>query len=600
MSVAAPTVRTMTEMGDLAPATELNAKRSRPAVVQPMLWSTGAGGSMELSLDDLALSDVTFVVLDLETTGAAPSEAGITEIGAVKVRGGEVMSEFQTLVRPPAPIPAFITVLTGITNAMVAASPPLSAVLPSFLEFIRGSVLVAHNAPYDIGFLRAACARYGYEWPAATVLDTLQLARHVLSRDEIRNHKLGSLAQFFGASVTPDHRALTDARATVDVLHGLIARIGSLGVYSLGELRRYTRRVPQATRRRRTLADGLPQGPGVYMFHDDKGRVLYVGTSVNIRTRVRTYFTAAEKRSRMGEMIARAAGVTPVPCSTSLEGKVREVRLIAQHAPPYNRRSRNPERAGWVKVTVEPYPRLSIVRQVLTDGATYLGPFTSRAQADLAVAALHEAFPIRRCTSRLPRQPSPSASACLLADLGRCPAPCVGGADEDDYAQIVDDVRAAFTHDARRVVDASLRRALSLSGTERFEEAAVHRDRMLSFLHGAARSQRLTPIASSREVIGARRLTQGGWEFALVRYGRLAGSAVSPPGVNPMPCVEALQAAGEVVAGDGPPWSAALPEETDLVVRWLELPGVRLVELDGTWSVPITGAQSHLHRQQDR
>jgi DNA polymerase-3 subunit epsilon len=588
----------MTEMGALTPQSELNAKRSRPAIVQPMLWSSGTGGGLELSLDDLSLADVTFVVLDLETTGTAPSDGGITEIGAVKVRGGEVISQFQTLVRPPAPIPPFITVLTGITNSMVAAAPPLSAVLPAFLEFIRGSVLVAHNAPYDIGFLRAACARYDYDWPPATVLDTLQLARHVLSRDEIRNHKLGSLAQFFGASVTPDHRALTDAQATVDVLHGLIARIGSLGVYSLGELRRYTRRVPQAVRRRATLADGLPASPGVYMFHDDAGRVLYVGTSVNIRTRVRSYFTAAEKRSRMGDMIARAAGVTPVPCRTSLEGRVREVRLIAEHAPPYNRRSRNPERAGWVKVTVEPFPRLSIVRQILPDGATYLGPFTGRIHADQAVAALQEAFPIRRCAGRLPRLPSPSASACLLAELGRCPAPCVGGVDEAGYAPIVDAVRAAITHEARPVVEASLRRAVALSGTQRFEEAAVHRDRLMSYLHGAARAQRLAPIARSPEVVGAQRRAGGGWEFALVRYGRLAGSAVSQPGIDPMPLVEALRATGEAVAGDGPPWSAALPEETDLVVRWLEQPGVRLVELHGTWAVPLGGAQAHLWRHQ--
>ncbi len=560
-----------------------------------MLWSTGRWGDIARDRDDEQnLADVCFVVLDLETTGKAPSEGGITEIGAVKVRGGEVVSEFQTLVQPPSPIPAFITLLTGISNSMVASAPALSAVLPSFMEFIRGSVLVAHNAPYDIGFLRAACGRYGYDWPPATVLDTLQLARHVLHQDEVRNHKLASLAHLFSASVIPDHRALTDARATVDVLHGLIARIGSLGVHTLGELRRYTRRVPQTTRRKRTLADGLPDGPGVYLFHDDRGRVLYVGTSVHIRTRVRSYFTAAEKRSRMAEMVARASGVTPVPCTTRLEGRVREIRLIAEHAPPYNRRSRNPERAGWIKVTVEPYPRLSVVRQVMADGATYLGPFTSRTQADQAVAALHEAFPIRRCLHRLPRHASPAASACLLAEIGRCPAPCIGQVDETGYAPVVDAVRAAITHEARPVVEANLRRAGSLSAGQRFEEAAVHRDRMMSFLHGAARAQRLEPIASSAEVIGAKRRERGGWEFALVRFGRLAGAALSPPGASPMPYVEAMQAAGEVVTGGSVPWSAALPEETDLIVRWLEQPGVRLVALEGTWAAPIAGAQSQL------
>jgi DNA polymerase-3 subunit epsilon len=330
------------------------------------------------------------------------------------------------------------------------------------------------------------------------------------------------------------------------------------------------------------------------MFHDDRGRILYVGTSTNIRTRVRTYFTAAEKRTRMAEMVARASGVVPVLCTTRLEGRVREIRLIAEHAPPYNRRSRNPESAGWIKVTVEPYPRLSIVRQVMADGADYLGPFTSRTQADQAVAALHEAFPIRRCMHRLPRHASPIASACLLADIGRCPAPCIGRVDESGYAPIVDAVRAAITHEARPVVEASLRRAVSLSAGHRFEEAAVHRDRLMSFLHGAARFQRMSPIAGSPELVGAKRRERGGWEFALARYGRLAGAAISPPGANPMPYVEAMQAAGEMVSGAGPPWSAALPEETDVIVRWLEQPGVRLVALEGTWAMPISGAQAQL------
>src|SRR5690606_9079188 len=102
------------------------------------------------TFDDLGvpLADTTFVVVDLETTGGSPDGSQITEIGAVKVRGGEVLGEFQTLVRPSTPIPPFITVLTGITNQMVASSPRIESVLPAFLEFARGAVLVAHNAGF--------------------------------------------------------------------------------------------------------------------------------------------------------------------------------------------------------------------------------------------------------------------------------------------------------------------------------------------------------------------------------------------------------------------------------------------------------------------
>src|SRR6476469_10291406 len=154
------------------------------------------------TFDDLGtpLSSVTFVVVDLETTGGSPAECGITEIGAVKVRGGEVVGEFQTLVNSGGAIPAFISVLTGITDGMVRGAPRIEAALPAFLEFASGSVLVAHNAGFDISFLKAAAARTGTAWPGFAVLDTLQLARQLVVRDESPNHRLGSLAQVFGAT----------------------------------------------------------------------------------------------------------------------------------------------------------------------------------------------------------------------------------------------------------------------------------------------------------------------------------------------------------------------------------------------------------------
>src|SRR5215471_1255782 len=139
------------------------------------------------------LREVTFVVLDLETTGGAPDGNGITEVGAVKVRGGELIGEFATLVNPGGPVPPFITVLTGITEAMVLPAPPISEVLPPLLEFLGDAVFVAHNAPFDTGFLKAACLRHGHQWPAPRVLDTAQLARRLLTGDEVANNRLGTL-----------------------------------------------------------------------------------------------------------------------------------------------------------------------------------------------------------------------------------------------------------------------------------------------------------------------------------------------------------------------------------------------------------------------
>jgi len=542
------------------------------------------------TLDELgtALSAVTFVVVDLETTGGSPAAAHITEVGAVKVRGGEVIGELQTLVNPAEPIPAFISVLTGITDRMVADAPRIDSVLPAFLEFARDAVLVAHNAPFDIGFLKAAAARTGHDWPRFPVVDTAHLARQLVTRDEAPNRKLSTLAQLFGAATTPDHRALHDARATVDVLHALLARVGNLGVDTLEELTTFSSRVSSAQRRKRYLAEGLPSAPGVYLFKDRQGRVLYVGTSRDIRRRVRTYFTASEQRTRMAEMVGIAESVTPVVCHTTLEAEVRELRLIAEHKPRYNRRSRHPERALWVKLTVEAFPRLSIVREVRDDGTRYVGPFSSRLAAESAIAALHEVVPLRQCTKKLSVRGR--SADCALAQMGRCGAPCTGSQSVEDYAVVVAEAAAVLGGDSREVVSALHERMGLLAGQERFEDAGAVRDRMLHLVRAAARAQRLAPLAASPEVVAARRSAAGGWEVVCVRFGRLAGTTTSPRGADPMPYIAALTASAEIVAPGTGPLPAATPEETEKVLRWLEAPGVRIVSLEGEWTCPVHGA----------
>ncbi|MBA3233025.1 MAG: DEDD exonuclease domain-containing protein [Propionibacteriales bacterium] len=549
--------------------------------------------AVQQTFDELgtSLRDVTFVVVDLETTGgSAAAGSSITEIGAVKIRHGEVLGEFQTLVRPSEPIPPFISVLTGITNSMVADAPRVDSALPAFLEFARGCVLVAHNAPFDIGFLRHYAGQLGLGWPRFDVLDTAKLARRVITRDDAPNCKLASLARLFNASTIPNHRALSDARATVDVLHGLMERLGNLGVHTLEELQTFSSRVSVAQRRKRHLAEQLPHSPGVYLFRDGRGRVLYVGTSKDLRARVRSYFTASETRSRMGEMVGLAESVDAITCTTPLEAEIRELRLIAEHKPRYNRRSKFPERVSWVKLTVESWPRLSLVRHVLDDDADYLGPFRSRATAEAAMAALHESFPIRQCSGRLPKKPS--RSACVLAEMGRCLAPCDGTASHDDYTITVESVRRSLDASPTQVTAAIRHRMELLAAAERYEEAASHRNRMTSFIRAAARTQRLRALTSCPEIVAARRGDDARWSVHVVRHGRLAAAGVIPAGVSAREWTDMLQlSADTVIPGPGPA-PAATPEESEKILRWLEQPGVRLVHVEGVWSCPVGGAES--------
>jgi DNA polymerase-3 subunit epsilon len=546
------------------------------------------------SFDELGrpLRDVTFCVVDLETTGgSAAAGSMITEVGAVKVRGGEVLGEFQTLVNPHQAIPAFIAVLTGITDTMVATAPRIEQVLPQFLEFAHGCVLVAHNAPFDVGFLKHFAEQQGRPWPRFEVLDTAKLARRVITRDDAPNCKLSSLAVVFKSTTTPNHRALSDARATVDVLHGLMSRLGNLGVHTLEELQTFSSRVTSAQRRKRHLAEGLPHAPGVYLFRDDRGRVLYVGTSKDLRTRVRTYFTASETRTRMGEMVGLAASVQGIECSTPLEAEVRELRLIAEHTPKYNRRSRFPERVHWIKLTREPWPRLSLVRHVIDDEADYIGPYASRRSAERSVAALHEAFPIRQCTPRMPKVPA--MSACALAEMGKCLSPCDGSVTAEDYARVVAELRGSLLHRPDRVIASLSRRMELLSAASRFEDAGSWRDRLSSFLRGAARTQRLRALTRCPEVVAARR-EDGRWAVHVVRHGRLAAAGVIPAGVHAGDWVARLRTGADTVVPGPGPTPATTAEESERILRWLEADGVRLVHVDGEWSCPVGGATKHL------
>jgi DNA polymerase III subunit epsilon len=209
----------------------------RPAVIARA--PSGFGGVPRARREPmgLELAELEFAVVDLETTGWSPEAAAITEIAAVRVRGGVRRGEFASLVNPGVPVPPGIEDLTGISDLMLAAAPDLAQVVPGLLAFAEGCVLVAHNAPFDIGFLVAACGACGLAWPGFTVLDTVMLARHVMDPDEVPDCKLGTLAGFFRAGTSPCHRALADARATADVLGWLIRRLAHRGVRTLDELR---------------------------------------------------------------------------------------------------------------------------------------------------------------------------------------------------------------------------------------------------------------------------------------------------------------------------------------------------------------------------
>jgi DNA polymerase-3 subunit epsilon len=203
-------------------------------------------------VEERTLVETTFAVLDLETSGGSPRlGAGITEIGVVKVKGGQILGTFQSFVDPGHSLPVFITQLTGISDEMLISAPFIDEILPTLFDFLGSAnetVVVAHNSPFDLSFLKAAAKAHEMDWPDYVTVDTARLARAVLDRDEVINCKLSTLADFFGATTSPNHRALDDAMATVDVLHGLIERLTGFDVHSFEQMRNFPSRKKRVKR----------------------------------------------------------------------------------------------------------------------------------------------------------------------------------------------------------------------------------------------------------------------------------------------------------------------------------------------------------------
>ncbi len=521
------------------------------------------------SFDDLSspLFDVPFCTLDLETTGGSPRDCEITEIGAVKHRSGEQIGTFQTLVDPGMQIPPSITILTGITQAMVVDAPRIETALPALLEFLGDSVLVGHNVRFDLSFLNAAAERLGYGALPNRWVDTAALARRLV-RPEVRNLKLRTLAAHFRSPVTPNHRALEDARATAHVFHALLERAGTIGATNLDDLLSLPRARGSAHYSKIRMTDGLPRAPGVYIFKDRHGVPIYVGKATNLRSRARQYFYGDKRRS-IANMMRELNSIDHRPCETLLEAEVTELRLIHTHRPRYNRRSRPPKSSHFVKLTKEAYPRLSIVRAVRTDGLLYLGPFRSKKKADQVVHAIWDGLPLRRCRSR----PGSRTGKCAPAQLGLALCPCDGSLSTAQYDLIVQRFITSVRSAPELLLVPLAERMTQLSDRQRYEEAAWLRDRYEA-LAGALEAR---SIWCALEQAGVMRLEDRKGHEIIVDHGRFAGGAGT---LLDLP--QTVQRVSTSVPDD-----VGTAEEARLIWRWLESGDLKLVECTGLLALPI-------------
>jgi len=532
---------------------------ARPFARSVVSEALSRASSVELqpSLDAVGTpsSSGHWIVVDLETTGLGAG-AEITEIGAVRVRDGAVVDEFSSLVKPSRPIPPFITSLTGITPAMVADADPIACVLERFMEWSglaasASPVLVAHNASFDVGFLRRAARACARPWPRVRVVDTLALARLALPRPLVRNHKLGTIASYFGTATVPEHRALGDARATAEILLGFIDLLAGAGATDVEDLIALTDQAPARRPSTPDFVADLPASPGVYHFIDTAGDTLYVGSASSLKSRVGSYYTKGEKRPKVQRMVSLAAGVRPYPTASILEARIRELRDINTLAPPYNSASTRQGSQHWV-IAEAGRPRV-VSSVTLDDLPRALGPFGTRAHAQRAAGAIERV---------------------LTQDV------------HDSSHAILDEAVAASSAAVPHALT-SLMERLSAQGL--FEAAAGARDELSAYMAGVERSTMRPILAAPRIIWGSRRDgEQPGWILHVASHGRHLSSVVVPPRSDPSPWIDVLRSTEPVDTG-GMAAAAASWAETSLLCTELCREGVRLVEWNGPlpWAQPV-------------
>jgi DNA polymerase-3 subunit epsilon len=418
------------------------------------------------------LPGAEFLAVDTETNGLGGELCELTEVGAVLVGGGELHETFDSLVRPERPLSRGIQRFTGISQGMVDGAPPPEEVLPELAELLHGRVLVAHSARFDTRVLRQAFERTGLDWPDPPALCTVMLARRFAPLAGRR--ALAPLADSLGIEVTEVHRALPDALTCARVFCALFPKLCAnahtvAGALDLLRSRRRARKTEPGERippSERPDLSTLPDDPGVYIFRDERGRPLYVGKSVSLRSRARAHFCAPAGWTE------RAAIVDYRPTNSELGALVLENRLIKDWRPAGNRALKRTDRYCYLRCRLDiPYPVLEVAAEPAAGHAVNVGPLGSRALAGELVDQLTSLYRLRHCGRSLRTREHPSA----YGQMGRCVSPCLGDLDPNAYRRQVD---AALAHFERPGAGEALlaeldRRMQEAARAERYERAAA-------------------------------------------------------------------------------------------------------------------------------
>ena len=419
-----------------------------------------------------SLAPAEFVAVDTETNGYGGDLCEMTEVGAVLVGGGELHETYDSLVQVERPLSRGIQRFTGITQGMVDGAPPADEVLGELADLLDGRVMVAHNARFDVGVLRQAFERAGLDWPKPPVICTVALARRFAPL--VRKRGLASLAGSLGIEVDEVHRALPDALTCARVFCALFPKLcaNAITVGDALDLLRSRRRARKTEpgeaipRDQRPDLSTLPDDPGVYVFRDERGKPLYVGKSVSLRSRARAHFCAPAGWTERAEIVDYR------PTNSELGALVLENRLIKQWKPAGNRALKRTDRYCYLRCRLDiPYPVLEVASEPAAGHAVNIGPLGSRALASELADQLTSMYRLRHCGRTLKVREHPSA----YGQMGRCVSPCLGDLDPNAYRRQLDLALGHFEEPGagEALIEELDRRMREASDAQRFERAAT-------------------------------------------------------------------------------------------------------------------------------
>lgn len=545
------------------------------------------------------LTGIPYVVLDVETTGLKPTRQRVIEIAAVRLCDGREAGLFSTLLQPDRRLPAYITELTKITQAMLEEAPRFAAIVDDLLRFLGDDPIVGHNVGFDIAFLNAELRRVHRPALLNPRLDTLPLAVNLLPT--LRRPGLDNVARALDLSAPERHRAEADTRLTAAVLAKLLPLAHARGIHSLSDLQRIAGSgasdqrgdrpsdpprqtyglgsdgLREAVGRGRAVLDkawleGIPHHPGCYIMRDAHDAVIYVGKAKDLRDRVGSYYSQPLGYTRkLDGLLEAIRAIETVTTGSEMEALLLEAQLIRRYTPRYNTVGRNFEHYPYIKLDLaDTWPRVFATRRRRDDGARYFGPFRNTRAVRQTIELLTEIVPLRTCRPQV-RTPDRRWAPCLRLSLGKCLGPCVGQTTPDEYGVLVADVTRFLEGDASGITARLWHQLETAVGRLDFERAAALRNALRHVNNIALEGAVISGAVSTDDLILALpSAAPNAVEALLITRGRLWAQLRLDRTDDPAMVATRLRTSWERArAAVLPPVDHESVDEINLIARWL-------------------------------